>query len=96
MPPLDAVKLAAVPPFARLIGVLGICAVVASVPDVGNVTDVVFDMVNVVAKVPDVVRAPPRVNVLASAFAMPVPPDNPFKTFGRYAIFTPSGNRFVF
>ena len=43
-------------------------AVVAKVPDVGNVTDVVFVTVNVVP------NAPVIVNVLATLLATPVPP----------------------
>src|SRR4029077_1254563 len=46
---------------------------VANVPEVGNVTDVVFVIVNVESNAPDVVKLPPRVIVLL-VLATPVPP----------------------
>ena len=46
---------------------------VASVPDVGNVTDVAPVIVKVLAKAPDVVRLPARVIVDEPLFT-PVPP----------------------
>jgi hypothetical protein len=108
MPPLLAVKLAAVPPrvnpswpvhpavidaaFTKAVvgepprvsvtfvssvlvsaAPVGICEVVASVPDVGNVTPVTPVMVNVLANAPLVVNEPPKVIVLAPLLT-PVPP----------------------
>jgi len=73
MPPFDAVKLALVPPLANDKGKEGIWDVVARVPEVGKVTDVVLVMVKVEAKAPEVVKLPPRVMVLDPLFT-PVPP----------------------
>lgn len=52
---------------------VGICDVVAKVPEVGKVTVVVLDMVKVLANAPLVVKLPPRVSVL-EPLLMPVPP----------------------
>jgi hypothetical protein len=78
MPPLLAVKEAPVPPFANVIGKTGIRAVVAKVPEVGNVTLVLPVNVPANVKAPDIAKLPPIVMVLVPLF-MPVPPNAPLK-----------------